>query len=67
MSKPFIKRKFKYDVESDSETEPFNKNQSEVVFSETVVTRYLCDQFDLAKIFYFVDQEQLDVDVTAPK
>lgn len=67
MSKPFIKKKFKYDVESDSETEPFHRQASEIGQSDSVVTRYLCDQFDLQKIASSIEDDQLDIEINIPK
>ena len=67
MNKPFIKKKFKFDMESDSDTELINKNHNEFQQSEKVLVQYLCDQFDFEKIIAETEFGNLSLEVNSPK
>lgn len=67
MSKLVIKKKFKHDIVSESETELLNKNNSEFSANDKVTVKYFCDQFDFESIISEFEKGNLALDVNSLK
>lgn len=67
MNKPFIKKKFKEDVESDDEPDMFAGKLAELEGAQTIVAKYIADQLDFEAIETAFDESGLAIEMTVPK